>query len=231
NLQTISFGAPDWGVRVTYNMLTGNEYHAGDGTRVDAGYTSHNVNFAVGADLTENAKIEFKGLRVNQQDVRFPSLYFDIAELNTEAYSARFTLDNQPYFSRLALDFWYNYTVASGDTTPATKQIFLNRFLSTTFSVPLPPVTINGVPTITGFNPGFVLFARSDPSCAERWTGYRLATTWGELKPDKARFTAGTDLNVVGQGLRENIRVLQQLMPGTVGGTPVGPGGLPIAPN
>src|SRR5262249_45863403 len=32
-------------------------------------------------------------------------------------------------------------------------------------------------------------------------------------------------------GLRENIRVLQQLMPGTVGGTPVGPGGLPIAPN
>ena len=66
-LQSVFVGDKDWGFRATYDFLTGNDYRAGNGQDVASSYNSNNVNFALGADLTPNSKIEFKGLRVHQQ--------------------------------------------------------------------------------------------------------------------------------------------------------------------
>jgi iron complex outermembrane recepter protein len=243
-LQSVSVGNVDWGVRVTYNLLTGNEYHDGQGDPIAAGYKAQNTTFAMGVDLTENAHLEFKGLRVYQKDLQLPSLYFDISRLDTEAYSARFTLDNQPWFSRFELTGWYNYTVANGNTLDGTKQAFLDRFLSTTFGTPVTrPIAASPFPQTltTGFNPGVLIFDASDTNFGESSIGYRTALTWGELKPNKAQLTVGNDLILYGQGLVENIRLVQQGVPGqvltpftqTVGpiGGAIGPNGVPVAGN
>src|SRR5262249_16928621 len=115
-LQSIFAGSADWGFRATYDFLQGSGYPAGDRTLISASYQSQTINFAAGFNLSPDSHIEFKGLRVHQHKVEFPGLYFDIANLDTEAYNLRYTLEHQEYFDRLTLDTWYNTTVANGDT-------------------------------------------------------------------------------------------------------------------
>jgi outer membrane receptor protein involved in Fe transport len=203
-LQSIFAGDQDWGFRATWNILSGNDYQAGYGpdpvfgTRPDvaASYNSNNVNFALGGDLTPNSKIEFKGLRVHQHELEFPGLYFDIHQLDTEAYSLRYTLERQQYFDRLTLDTWYNTTVADGNTQQGAKQAFVQKLLSVSFNNP-PPV-------------GAAPFAFEDFSTtrfSDKSLGYRLAVSWGDTKGPT--LTAGSDYNLFGQTLIENIRLLQ----------------------
>jgi outer membrane receptor protein involved in Fe transport len=218
-LQSVFAGDRDWGFRATYNILAGNDYRGGYGPDplfgvrpdVAGSYNSQNINYALGADLTENSKIEFKGLRVHQHDVEFPGLYFDIDRLDTEAYSVRYTLDRQPYFDRLNLDTWYNTTVADGNTLQGTKQAFVQRLLLVSFNnVPNQPLPIP--------NP-FIFSDSSTTRFSDKSLGYRLATSWGNAAKNQPVLTAGSDFNLFGQTLVENIRLNQ------LGGPPLNPTG------
>lgn len=193
-LQSIFAGDQNWGFRATYNILSGNDYRAGDGQDIAGSYNSQNVNFALGLDLSPNSRLEFKGLRVHQHDLEYPGLYFDIAKLDTEAYSLRYTLDKQQYFDRLSLDVWYNTTVSDGNTQQGAKQAFVQRLLDVSFNPPFG----NGPLQFVDF---------STTHFSNRSYGYRLALDWG--KPDDIVVTAGSDLNMVGQTLVENIRFQQ----------------------
>ncbi len=229
-LQSVSVGDRDWGFRGTYNILQGNDYRSGDGTRVAASYLSNNVNFALGYNLTDKSSLEFKGLRVVQNNLEFPGLYFDIRQSDTEAYNLRYRLDDQGLFDRYTFDVWFNNTTATGDTQGGAKQAFVQRLLAVSFNPSLVPAF--GVTPQTPFTapidgPTANLFRDfSTTRFASTAIGYRSAMSWGPK--DDPYLTAGTDLRVVGQGLVENI-AFQQLQGTNLNtGLPVTPGAQPL---
>jgi iron complex outermembrane recepter protein len=210
--QTIEVYDNNWGFRGTYNIMQGNDYRAGNGDKIASSYFSQNFNIAFGFDLNENSSLEFKALRVAQNDLEFPGLYFDISALDTEAYSIRYSLRNQPWFDKFNFDIWYNSTAASGDTAGGAKQAFVQRLLAQSFNPQLnsrQPLTGPGAPT------GLALF-RDDSTTrfAGRSIGYRAALSWGDLKDPN--LTIGTDLNALGQGLEERINFTQLAGPTNV---------------
>jgi outer membrane receptor protein involved in Fe transport len=220
-LQAIEYGARDFGFRVTYNLLVGNDYRAPgytgnpDGSdHVPSSYNSQNFNFAGGFDLTKNTSIEFKALRIRQQNLEFPGLYFDIRDLNSEAYSVRFSAKENPYFDLFTFDVWYNDTVVNGDTQQGYKQAFLSKFLPgpNGFGLTPTPQPIPGVPSFFqpaqgGFPAGFLpLFTDSSHThIAESSDGFRSIATWG--RKDCFNFSVGVDFNHVNNGLVENIQI------------------------
>jgi outer membrane receptor protein involved in Fe transport len=213
-LQSVFGGSTDWGFRVTTNLLAGSDYRDGNNMPIASSYNSTNVNYALGADLTDYLHLEFKGLNVSQHDLEFPGLYFDVDKLYTEAYSWRFILDHQCWCDSSVLDLWYNDTTADGNTRQGAKQAFVQRLLAVSFNPGNDP---NGPNQFRDF---------STTRFAEDSYGYRWSTNWG--KRDDWFFTTGTDLNVVGQGLVENIQFqqIQGFNPNT--GLPVTPGNLPV---
>jgi len=218
-LQSFWAGDKDWGARITYNGLTGSDYKDGAGNSIPSSYLSHNVSYALGWDLTEKSSIEFKGQRVYQQGLEFPGLYFDVQNLNTEAYTLRYTLKDQGAFDRFTLETWYNTSVGVGNTQAGPKQNFVQQLLAVSFNpnqfnqsaynnfgfTPLPSIATvqQGVP------PGSLnLFTDSSTSnFATSSLGYRMFAEWGKQGDDHLIF--GTDLRLLGQGLQENIAVTQ----------------------
>lgn len=217
-LQSIWAGESNWGARITYNGLTGSDYKDGSGNFVPSSYLSHNVNWAIGWDLTDKSSVEFKGSRVYQQGLEFPGLYFDVASQNSEAYSLRYTLKDQGAFDKLILDTWYNTSVGVGNTSAGPKQAFVQDLLGVSFNpnafnqsafnnfgfFPLPSIAQASAASTTPLN----LFRDTSTSnFATSSLGYRLFSEWGQS--DSGKFTLGTDLRVLGQGLQEHIRLEQ----------------------
>jgi iron complex outermembrane receptor protein len=218
-LQSVFVGDKDWGFRATYNGVNGSSYLDGSRNPIAADYTANNLNFALGVNLSDNSKIEFKGLVNQQNNVQFPGLYFDIEDLTTEGYNVRYTLDNQTYFDRMTLEGWYNETHANGDTRRVPKQAFVQQLLFASFNYPTYPVGIPFVATPLPFAPQ-TFHDFSTTHFSNDSFGYRAAFNWGTLEKgkfdtDKPLLTAGTDLNALGQKLDENI-IIQQ-----TGGAPV----------
>lgn len=194
-LQSVFAGSSNWGFRATTNLLTGNDYTAGDGIPIAGSYSSTNVNFALGMDLTPCTKLEFKGVRVHQGTLEFPGLYFDIRHLDTEGYSLKYTSEAGYIFQRFTAEVWYNTTVADGDTQQGAKQAFVQKLLAVSFATP-------GLPD----------FAFSDQSTtrfSNRSLGYRVAGLWGDKDKKDPNLTIGTDFSSLGQNLVENIRFTQ----------------------
>src|SRR5262249_35573942 len=189
-LQVLQGGDSNWGFRLSYDTRFGNDYQAGDGRDVPSSYYSQTINAALGYSFSEDHKIEFKALRLYQHEVEFAGLFFDIGRLNTEAYSVRYTLNNQPMWDRFNVDVWYNWTGAVGDTHQGAKQAFLNSFLSS---------SINFNEPIRDF---------SSTSFTDASFGYRAVMGWGAK--DCRHFNVGTDYTYLRNRLNEYIR-LQQL--------------------
>jgi outer membrane receptor protein involved in Fe transport len=219
-LQSLWAGDSNWGARVTYNGLTGSDYKDGNGNYIPSSYLSHNVSWAIGWDLTPDSSIEFKGQRVHQQGLEFPGLYFDVDNLDTESYSLRYTLRNQGFVDRLVIDTWYNTTVGTGSTAAGPKQAFVQQLLAVSFNpnsfnqsafnnygyFPLPTIA-----QVTAANPGQTLNLFTDSSTSRFATsslGYRIFGEWGN--DNDGKLTLGTDMRILGQGLKENI-VLNQI--------------------
>ncbi|MBL8821937.1 MAG: TonB-dependent receptor [Planctomycetia bacterium] len=195
-IQSVSMGDRDWGLRLTYNFLQGNDYLAGEGIQVANSYLSHNVNMALGFDLSDKSSIEFKILRVHQENLEFPGLYFDIKQLDTEAYSVRYTLRDQRMFDRMYLDAWYNTTVADGFTAPAAKQSFVRRLLNVSFNEDPDPPYFNSFTD------------QSTSHMSNKSLGSRVSFLWGGSKGGPT-LIAGADISILGQNLVENIRFTQ----------------------
>jgi outer membrane receptor protein involved in Fe transport len=193
-LQAFWGGGVDWGFRVSYGILVGNDYEAGNDYRVPSSYNSQPINYALGYDFDPNNKLEFKGLHLDQRNVEFAGLYFDITHLRTDADSLRWTVKEQEYFDRFVTDIWYNRTEAAGDTHQGAKQQFLSSFLTPAFST-----DAFGAPV-----PGLHIRDQSVTDFAEMSRGYRMAMTWGTK--DCVQLTVGTDLNYVDQHLLEAVR-------------------------
>lgn len=201
-LQSLSAAGQNWGFRGTYDYLQGNDYRAGDGTRVPNSYLSNNVNFALGFDLLPDASFELKGLKVIQNGLEFPGLYFDAFTMDTEAYVARLTLNHFGPFDRAVGEVWYNSTLGTGNTVQNAKQSFVQQLLYVSFN-PVRPQNPNvpvGIPPAT--------FADySDSRFASRSIGYRFMGLFGDEAG--ANLKIGHDLSIVGQGLSESIRIQQ----------------------
>lgn len=198
-IQSVSMGDRDWGLRLTYNFLQGNDYLAGDGTPISNSYLSHNVNMALGFDLTDKSSIELKILRVHQDNLEFPGLYFDIKQLDTEAYSVRYTLRDQRLFDRMTFDAWYNTTVADGFTALNPKQRFVQQLLAVSFNDQLTPPDSPFYNTFTD---------QSTSHMSNKSLGSRIAFQWGASKGGPT-LIAGADISVLGQNLVENIQFTQ----------------------
>lgn len=234
-IQSVAVGDKDWGFRLTHNYLQGNDYQSGDGTKIPSSYLSNTTSFALGFDLSSKSKVEFKGLHVIQNGVEFPGLYFDIRRLDADAYSGRYTLTDQGLFDKFTFDVWYNSTAASGDTKNGAKQAFVQELLAASFSpfqlttaqrnLFASPGSQSTAPGILG-NQQFPLFAdESNTRFANRSIGYRAAMSWGPK--DDPLLTIGNDLNVLGQGLVEDIRIRQLQGPNVNTGAPVTAGNQP----
>ncbi len=213
-LQIVSAAGPNWGFRGSYNILQGNDYADGNGNNIPASYLSNNFNVALGYDLSEDVTLELKGLRSFQSNLEFPGLYFDVDASDSEAYNARLTARNFGPFDVFTTDLWYNVSTTSGSTRGARKQQFVNQLLRFAFEEPFLPRDANGRPQLT--NPatgasnlrGFAFQDMSTTRFAERSIGYRFTGQWGNLV-DELTLSMGTDLNVFGQGLVENIAFRQ----------------------
>jgi outer membrane receptor protein involved in Fe transport len=169
--QSVWGGSNNWGFRASYGHRTGNDYRTGAGFELPTSYNSRDVDVAVGFDPSCDSNLEFHYLRLDQTDVEFPGLVFDINFLVTDAYELTYRLRNQPNFDLLTVTGWYNRTYFEGDTSRTGKN-----------------TQIPTLRTELGLAPG--QFAVTDVDGASG--GYRVATTWGEV--GECQWTLGTDL-------------------------------------
>jgi outer membrane receptor protein involved in Fe transport len=175
-------GSTDWGVRIGYDLTAGIDYTSGNGTLMPASFNSQNIDFAFGYDFSPDSRLELRILRQDQHDVEFPGQVFDINQLISDGYAARYTLKNQEYFSQLSFDAWYNYTRLTGDDFRPSK---------------LRQIPQLGEVGLLGTTDADVI----SPGC-------RAAVTWGEDKCTQV--TLGVDLRYLSQKLNEFDNITQQ---------------------
>ncbi|MFO0938003.1 MAG: TonB-dependent receptor [Gemmataceae bacterium] len=199
-LQTATMAGTDWGLLASYNVLQGNDYRAGDGTRIPSSYLSHNYNIAMGYDLSDKTSIEFKAMGNFQSNLEFPGLFFDITRSDTQAYSFRIQTRDFGAIDLATATVWYNQTTGEGNTQSGAKQMFVRSLLSSAFEEPF---------TKNGLGPqGYNFTDNSFTTFSERSVGYRLSAQVGNNK-DQFTFTTGHDLNSFRQSLDENINFTQ----------------------
>jgi outer membrane receptor protein involved in Fe transport len=121
--QSVWGGGRDWGFRLGYDLMAGDDYFDGHGRRLPSGYNEQNIDAAFGCDLGPDCSIEVRGLRQDQHDVQLPGQVFDIRNAFTDAGVVRFVARNQDCFDHLTLEAWYNQTRFNGDNLSPAKQV------------------------------------------------------------------------------------------------------------
>lgn len=182
--QTVFGGSEDWGYRVSYGHRGGSDYTAGDGSTFASSYNSGDLNVALGKDFTPDDRVEFNLLRLDQRNLEFPGLYYDIRKLKTEGYEIKYTGTDPAFCDRLFSEVWYNRTSFTGDTLNASKQA----------SIPLDPGDIG--PDGVELTDGNAITDASGQSL-----GYRTEAIFGDLGLD--HWSLGTDLNIQRQALND----------------------------
>jgi outer membrane receptor protein involved in Fe transport len=183
--QNIWGGGQDWGFRVGYGHRTGNDYETGSSLfdsqgLIPASYNSRNLHVAGGYDPTPTSRLEFYYLRMDETNVEYPSLIFDVNALMTDGYQVRYTDWGGAAYDLLEVEGWYNRTAFTGDTRREGK----NRQIPT-------------LRDLFALAPDQYLTTDVDGMSA----GYRAAVTWGEA--DCLQWTIGTDLIRLGQQLND----------------------------
>mgnify|MGYP001448471234 FL=1 len=119
--QTFVGGDQDWGYRLGYSHRTGNDYVAGDGTKIPSSYNSRTFDFTYGRDLTDESSFEFTYLRLDQTDVEFPGMAFDMDYLVTNAFELTYLATDHGWSDGLELDLWLNDTRFRGNSDSPHK--------------------------------------------------------------------------------------------------------------
>lgn len=179
--QSVWGGAQNWGARLDYGLKTGNDYTAGDGRKLPSSYQSSDINSVFGFDLTDDSHLDFRYLHLDQYNVEFPGLVFDINHLYTDAYEANYVIEDQEYFDLLAIEGWYNRTRFGGDTFRSGKFTQIPTLGSQLFP----------------FNGSGSAITNVDSTS----TGYQALMSWGDATD--SRFTTGLDMRYVHQELND----------------------------
>ena len=174
-------GDENWGVRVNYGHGTGNDYNDGSGFQVPGSFKSRDLFVSIGRRLSEDRHIEFSYIRLDQTDVEFPGLVFDINYLVTDGFELEYEDLSGTYADRVHSEYWYNRTRFEGDTLRPAK----NRQL------PLLQTTFFSADGVSGF-------AVTDVDGSS--TGGRWMWSWNQCCSE---FTVGTDLSYVDTTLND----------------------------
>ena len=79
-------------------------------------FKSRDVFAAFGVDLSQTQSLEFNVLRLDQTDVEFPGLVYDLNFLVTDGYEVTYTDIAPGGADRFTAEVWYNRTRFEGDT-------------------------------------------------------------------------------------------------------------------
>ena len=180
-------GNCDWGFRLGYNILAGNDYTMGNGEKLPTSYNSHNVDFAFGIDLSPQSSLEVKYLRVQQYDVEYPGLLTDINNLATDGVSVRYVAKDGRWFDRLTVDSWYNITSFNGDSARPGKR----------FQIPELDKILIPERNRAFLSENSQIRLDIDTQADLYTWGVREAMTWGEDKG--VQLTIGADINIIRQ--------------------------------
>ncbi len=148
--QTVYGGAERWGFRMSYGHRVGNDYTTGDGFNIPSSYQSGDVNIAFGYDITPNDRIEFNYLRLDQSDLEFPGLVYDLNYLDTNGYEIKYQGTQSPFADRVLSEVWYNRTRFAGDTFRPGKNAQIPQLASQQLE-PSAPLAGDGAAITNGF--------------------------------------------------------------------------------
>ncbi|MCA9050493.1 MAG: TonB-dependent receptor [Planctomycetaceae bacterium] len=186
--QSLWGGSTDWGYHISYGHRTGTDYRAGNGDRIPSGYKSRDLFVALGKDLSSHESIEFNYLRLDQTDLEFPGLVYDINYLVTNGYEVKYTDTDPSFANRLDVEVWYNATRFNGDTrNPGKVQ------------------RIPALPTILYSASGLDGYAITNAGGSS--LGYRWEATYG--LPGDIQTSVGLDLT----HLRQQLNDIEPLLP------------------
>ena len=148
---------------------------------------------AIGYDICPHKSLEFNYLRLDQTDLEFPGLVYDINYLVTNGYELKYTDIAPRMGDRVDAEIWYNETRFEGDTLKSGKA----RQIPT-----LPTVLYS--PSGTD---GFAITDAEGSSMGARWE-----TTFG--RPDQVQSSFGVDVTHVRQALNDIEPLLDIDFPG-----------------
>jgi outer membrane receptor protein involved in Fe transport len=178
-------GDDRFGVRATIDLASGSDYRSGSqsgGPTVvePAEYSLQNLSVAVGFDLGQYSHFEFKALHQEEYPRLLPGQIFDLNDMQTEAYTARYVLGAENV--HFSLDGWFNYTKFNGNDLRQSKQ------------------TLDGAALQNFGGSGAPLFADTEGDLDS--LGYRAALTFG--RAGGYQITIGGDLRYLNQHINEN---------------------------
>ncbi|MEZ6124853.1 MAG: TonB-dependent receptor [Planctomycetaceae bacterium] len=180
--QSLWGGSNDWGYRVSYGHRTGNDYRTGAGTKIPASYKSRDLFVALGWDSSQHQHFEFNYLRLDQTDLEFPGLVYDLNFLVTDGFELKY-VDTAPRIGdRVDTEFWYNATRFAGDTRRSGKAFQIPNLTTLLYS--------------PGGNSGWAVTDANGSS-----SGYRHEVTFGQIGDSQTSF--GADLTYVTQALND----------------------------
>lgn len=180
--QTIIGGSDNYGFNVSYGHRTGNDYETGqEGFFLPTSYKSRDLFVAMGCDLSKYETLEFNHLRLDQTDVEFPGLVFDINFLVTDGYELTYTNAAPNFADFFTAEVWYNRTRFEGDTLRTGKNI-------------QQPFLVNDLFSPSGFD-GFAITDGDGLS-----GGYRME---GSYDVYEGQVNIGTDMILLNQELND----------------------------
>ncbi|MEZ6116023.1 MAG: TonB-dependent receptor [Pirellulaceae bacterium] len=180
--QSVWGGSDSWGYHVSYGHRTGNDYETGADTLIPSSYKSRDLFVALGSDLSESSKVEFNYLRLDQTDLEFPGLVYDLRYLGTEGYELRYLNDCPLIGDAFTSEVWFNRTRFHGDTRNPSKARQIPLLSQTLFS----PSGFDGFAITNGAGSSF---------------GHRTELFFGDRQGDY--FSVGTDVILLRQGLND----------------------------
>ena len=180
--QSISGGNENWGYRVSYGHSTGNDYEDGAGVLLPTSFNSRDFYATIGADIDASSRWEFSYIRLDQTDVEFPGLVYDIDYLVTDGFELTYETESPFIADSFVAEAWFNRTRFAGNTLRPGK----NRQIPILNDILFSPSGTNG-------------FAFTDVDAAS--VGYRFEWTWENNCGDL--FSLGTDLIRMDQELND----------------------------
>ena len=197
--QSLWGGGEDWGYRVGYGHRTGSDYDTGDDRfSLPTSYNSRFVDITLGYDFSQDEHLEFHYLRLDQSDVEFPGMAFDMNYLVTNSWEFEYILEDQASFDELSFEAWYNLTRFQGDTFAAGK-----RRQIPTLRLNLFPFDGSGDVSMVAPNLGMPQLGMG-AAITDVWTlstGYSSVVTWGENGDPQLQL--GADLRYIARELND----------------------------